>query len=472
MMSLLLTLSPLLGGLLTLFFRPRTGAGLSTALTWMGFLLFVSLSFFYAPLSAEWMITGLILFISSVVQHFSIRYLDGDRHYRRFFFLIGLLTSTMLLALAADHFFVFAFLWWCCNALLALLMTHNLRWEAARQSGWQAVSTLSFGSLLFLCASLLFWVDSGTVSISELTTRAPSDSIAMTLGLILLILAAMVQSGLWPFQSWLLSSLNSPTPVSSFMHAGLVNGGGLLLIRFAPLLLARSEMLMFLLLTGSLSIILGTAMKLVQPSIKRMLACSTMGQMGFMFMQCGLGLFPAALVHLLWHGLFKATLFMRSGSAAQSPPAKGPFCEWAFALSFATGSIGAIAFAWTHGHSLSLKDTSAILILFAWMGASQGCYALLKGAVNAATVALGALFSLGMGLLYGISVLSIQRALPQALEAPIPLEAVHLGLILLFFSLSVVFSLWIGKKVVFERLYVFLLNLSQPKHSTITMRGS
>jgi len=126
----------------------------------------------------------------------------------------------------------------------------------------------------------------------------------------------MTQSAIWPFHTWLISSLNSPTPVSAIMHAGLINGGGFLLTRFAGLFVQSTGMLQVIFFLGLLTALIGTLWKLMQHDIKRMLACSTMGQMGFMIAQCGLGLFPAAIAHLCWHGLFKAYLFLSSGSAA------------------------------------------------------------------------------------------------------------------------------------------------------------
>ena len=101
------------------------------------------------------------------------------------------------------------------------------------------------------------------------------------------------------------------------MHAGLINGGGFLLARFAPMLAIQPPILNLIFIAGITTALLGTLWKLMQSDVKRMLACSTMGQMGFMIAQCGLGLFPAAVAHLSWHGLFKAYLFLSTGSAAK-----------------------------------------------------------------------------------------------------------------------------------------------------------
>ena len=130
----------------------------------------------------------------------------------------------------------------------------------------------------------------------------------------LLVIAAAARCAVPPFSGWLLSSMTAPTPVSALMHAGLVNAGGFLLIRFAPVLEAAPVARAVAMLLGLFGAIYGVGIMMVRPDIKRSLAGSTVSQMGFMIASCGLGYFAAALWHLTAHGLFKAWLFLTAGS--------------------------------------------------------------------------------------------------------------------------------------------------------------
>ncbi len=196
------------------------------------------------------------------------------------------------------------------HALLVRRMEHKSNWKAARASAALAGKNYLLAAFFMGFAFLLLGFETGSWTLRGILAYQEAASSTMILPLVLLILAAMAQSAIWPFHRWLLSSLNSPTPVSALMHAGLINGGGFLLIRFAPLFAHHPGLLTLVFCVGLTSAFLGTLWKLLQSDVKRMLACSTMGQMGFMMMQCGLGLFSAALTHLLWHGLFKAYLFL------------------------------------------------------------------------------------------------------------------------------------------------------------------
>ena len=108
--------------------------------------------------------------------------------------------------------------------------------------------------------------------------------------------------------------MEGPTPVSALMHAGIVNAGGILLNRFAPLYLQTDSVLHWVFLVGLVTAVIGSILMLAQSDIKKALGYSTMGQMGFMIMECGVGAFSLAIFHLISHGLFKGTLFLSAGS--------------------------------------------------------------------------------------------------------------------------------------------------------------
>lgn len=423
----------------------------------------------------SWIMATLILLVSGVVHHYSLRYMAGDRQYRRFFVLLSLLTSTALLMVLADHVLLLLAGWGFSNLLLVRLMIHKTSWKAAYYSGTLALQMFLLGFLFLTMALGILAEQTGSSSVHAilLTTAANSSS---TTALLLIILAAMTQSALMPFHRWLTSSLNAPTPVSALMHAGLVNGGGFLLARFAPLYLGQHGLLMVLFIAGSATAAVGAFWKLIQSDVKRMLACSTMSQMGFMVMQCGLGLFPAAVAHLCWHGLFKAFLFLSVGSAMQEnrlAVPQRPNSLPTFLLAGLGGVAGAYGFAVVSHKPFIAPDTTAILIGFAFVATTQVAQTVLRTGRLASRLVFSVVAALLAGILYGASVHAIETLLtPLAISKPQPLSSLHL------MTFGLVFLAWVGMNLksliphgssrLQRALYVMALNGSQPHPDTTT----
>ncbi|MBS0244794.1 MAG: hypothetical protein JSS20_21700, partial [Proteobacteria bacterium] len=117
-----------------------------------------------------------------------------------------------------------------------------------------------------------------------------------------------------PLHGWLIEVMETPTPVSALLHAGIINAGGFLILRLADVLLLSTPALVFLAIVGGATALFGSLVMLTQTSVKVQLAYSTVAQMGFMLLQCGLGAFPSALLHIVAHSLYKAHAFLSSGS--------------------------------------------------------------------------------------------------------------------------------------------------------------
>jgi NAD(P)H-quinone oxidoreductase subunit 5 len=425
------------------------------------------------------MMMGLVAFVASLVWAFARRYLQGDRQYSRFTWQLLLMCASVMLTISADNLLVFFSAWCLSNLLLVLLMVHKAEWRAARASGWLATRTFCLGAVFLGSGFFLLYRMTGELSIHKiihLSTFFGSEQVLLTLPLSFILLAAMSQSAIWPFHRWLLSSLNSPTPVSAIMHAGLINGGGLLLVRFAPLYLVESNLLLVIFTLGLATAVVGTLWKLLQQDIKRMLACSTMAQMGFMLLQCGLGFFPAAVAHLCWHGLFKATLFLGAGSAAQDkkdlvaiPPS---FTRLVAAL--CCGLLGSYSFAFTSGKEWFAMDSTLVLIGLAFLSTAQLALIVLQS-VRWQDLWVTPLLSTLGGACYGWSVFTATHwldALP--LSAAQPLHIVHIiGLLLLVFAwLAMLYRSQLTQssflKDAIKPGYVRLLNASQPHPATVT----
>jgi NADH-quinone oxidoreductase subunit L len=150
-----------------------------------------------------------------------------------------------------------------------------------------------------------------TTSVALLPGIEFNGATAVTL---LLLIGGMSKSAQFPFHIWLPRYLYAPTPVTALLHAGIINAGGFLINRLAPLFGLSSTTLHIAFLIGTLTAVLGASMMLAQNDIKNMLGFSTIGQMGYMVMECGLGAFSLAVFHLIAHGLFKATVFLNCGN--------------------------------------------------------------------------------------------------------------------------------------------------------------
>jgi NAD(P)H-quinone oxidoreductase subunit 5 len=235
-------------------------------------------------------------------------------------------------------------------------------------------------------------------------------------------------------------------------------------------------LLAILFVAGIATALIGTLWKLMQHDIKRMLASSTMAQMGFMLAQCGLGLFPAAVVHLVWHGLFKAYLFLASGSAAKErrldldyPP--GPL---ALVLALACGALGSVAFAAASGRGWLPSDASLVLVAVAFIGGGQFALTLLRRRPLVMLPAAAGLTTV-LGAAYGASVHGVEILLSPAVPAqPAALAPWHLAAIALLLSawLAMLFLQRPGGRSRLPRwvlrLYVPMLNASQPAPATVT----
>jgi NAD(P)H-quinone oxidoreductase subunit 5 len=161
-----------------------------------------------------------------------------------------------------------------------------------------------------------------------------------------------MKSAQFPVHGWLPEVMETPTPVSALLHAGIINAGGFLVIRMADVVLLSGSALHLLAIVGGFTALLGALVALTQTSVKLSLAWSTISQMGFMLLQCGLGLFPLALLHIVAHSLYKAHAFLASGSVvdlsrslkgAAAPRAPAPTLVLAVALSaFIVTVIGAL----------------------------------------------------------------------------------------------------------------------------------
>ena len=419
----------------------------------------------------------LIFFVSAIVHQFSRRYMLGDSTYRRYFLLLSSITISASIMVCADHLLLFWAAWTSSNCLLVMLMIHKKTWLAAKNSGLLALKFLALGSLSMLVAFSFLYQASGSFSVTYINQHVlMHDSFGVIAAVILITMTALIQSAQWPFNTWLTSSLNSPTPVSALMHAGLVNGGGFLLVKFAPLFLSAPLLLNLIFIIGAITAVLGTFWKLLQTDIKKMLACSTMAQMGFMIMQCGLGLFPAAIAHLCWHGLFKSFLFLNAGSAVNKKyVAKHVITMplFRFVLACFAGGLGGYCFAIVSEKTIFTLQPTTFLVGFAFISGAQFAYTLLQNGNPITRFVPTCVVVAVMGIFYGESIHLIEACLPILSTSALPdlniLNFLVFGLFLVLWLMMNFNCIDSFKQTkLWAKLYMSALNASQPHHSTIT----
>lgn len=264
----------------------------------------------------------LISFIAWVNAMFARRYLDGDPGQGRFYKWFTLTVAAVVWMVVARDLLTLWLAWITTSlGLHQLLVFYPDRPWAV----WTARKKFLISRLgdAFLAVGIgCIWYQFGTLEFTTLFAALStpntwsSDTNLLSIAAGMLALGALTKSAQFPFHSWLPDTLETPTPVSALMHAGIINAGGFLMIRMSPLMAESSLAMNGLWLTGAFTATFAAIVMLTQTSIKRALAWSTIAQMGFMMLQCGLGAWSAALLHLVAHSLYKSYAFLSSGSAA------------------------------------------------------------------------------------------------------------------------------------------------------------
>ncbi len=344
--------------------------------------------------------------IGTLLYLYSLRYMQQDRGRARYQTLLALAVSTLLFMVASADL-VMLFLCWQLLSWLLCLLAHNYGHSLTARSSFRTFIILRAGDVAFLAGIALAYHLYGTVEFAQLFERAAADQTTFSMlpwigsGLeikgatavtLLIFIGAMSKSAQFPLHAWLPDSLFAPTPIHGLLHAGIINAGGFLLSRLAPLYVLSSTTLHVVFAVGLVTAILGTSMMLTQNDIKKTLGYSTIGQMGYMIMECGLGAFSLAIFHLIAHGLFKATIFLNCGSvihqARQEPNSpRQPVSQPALApLSWASGLVISlilpllILLAAHHLLSIPLRDSQGVVIFlfFSWVTASQAMLTLYR----------------------------------------------------------------------------------------------
>jgi NAD(P)H-quinone oxidoreductase subunit 5 len=259
----------------------------------------------------------LVSFIGWVVVRFAATYLDGEVRQGAFTGWLCMTLASVLLLILAGNLVQLVLAWIATSLCLHRLLLFYPDRIAARRAAAKKFVTARLGDAALVCAAMLLWLAYGTADIAAILSAARGGSGGgMAIGAAgFLAAAALLKSAQFPTHGWLTEVMETPTPVSALLHAGVINAGGFLLIRFADVMLLAPGVLAVLVMIGGFTALFGGLVMLTQPAVKTSLAWSTVAQMGFMILECGLALFPLALLHIVAHSLYKAHSFLASGGA-------------------------------------------------------------------------------------------------------------------------------------------------------------
>jgi uncharacterized protein YbcC (UPF0753/DUF2309 family)/NADH:ubiquinone oxidoreductase subunit 5 (subunit L)/multisubunit Na+/H+ antiporter MnhA subunit len=263
---------------------------------------------------------GLVSLIGLVVVIYSRNYLDGDAGQGGFFKWLSLALGSVLLLIVSGNLLQFVLGWIMTSFSLHRLLVYYPERTAARLAARKKFLLSRAGDASLAVAMVLLYRTFGSLEYTVIFSGAEairsSGSIPSTMHAvaILLVLAGLLKSAQFPTHGWLIEVMETPTPVSALLHAGIINAGGFLVLRQAEVISLSTPALETMAIVGAFTALFGSVVMLTQTSIKVSLAYSTIGQMGFMMLECGLGAFPAAFLHIVGHSFYKAHAFLSSGS--------------------------------------------------------------------------------------------------------------------------------------------------------------
>jgi len=268
-----------------------------------------------------------VTFVSLMVHVYTIGYMAGDPGYQRFFSYISLFTFAMLMLVMADNFLQLFFGWEAVGLVSYLLIGFWFKRPTAIYANLKAFLVNRVGDFGFLLGIGFVFAAFGTLDYAAVFKAAPdfagtvvelvpgSDWSLLTVICVGLFIGAMGKSAQFPLHVWLPDSMEGPTPISALIHAAtMVTAGIFMVARMSPLFELSQAALSFVIVTGAITAFFMALVAIVQHDIKRVVAYSTLSQLGYMTMALGAAAYPAAIFHLMTHAFFKAVLFLGAGS--------------------------------------------------------------------------------------------------------------------------------------------------------------
>ncbi len=285
--------------------------------TWIDLLgLKVQMGMLIDPLAAVMLLV--VSTVSMLVHIYSVGYMEGDPRFARFFSFLSLFSFSMLGLVLANNFFEIFIFWELVGLTSYLLIGFWFEKKVAADAGKKAFITTRTGDLGFIIGILILTTAAGSFNFKEIFGHVEAGQISaglLTLSAIFLFGGAVGKSAQFPLHVWLPDAMEGPTPVSALIHAATMVAAGVYLVaRTITIYLAAPDAALVVAYIGCFTAFLAASIGLVQNDIKRVLAYSTISQLGYMIMVLGLGGMTAGIFHLYTHAFFKALLFLGAGS--------------------------------------------------------------------------------------------------------------------------------------------------------------
>jgi NAD(P)H-quinone oxidoreductase subunit 5 len=398
----------------------------------------------------------LVTFIGWVVVRYAGTYLDGEARQGAFTGWLCLTLATVVLLVTAGSLIQLVLAWIGTSLFLHRLLLFYPDRVAAQRAARKKFVTARLGDIALISAAALLATAYGTGDIASIlqAARAGEGGDLAVAAAALLAVAAVLKSAQFPTHGWLTEVMETPTPVSALLHAGVINAGGFLLIRFADVMLLAPGVLAALVMIGGFTALFGSLVMLTQPAVKTSLAWSTVAQMGFMIFECGLALFPLALLHIVAHSLYKAHSFLASGGAVERVAAirrPGPVAipnaaavRRAFLSALGIYVIVGLAFGLTHKSPQAIALGAILIFGVAYMLA-QGFADAAPKALTQRTAVYAIATSVGYFALQ-MAATSLTAGVLPATPLPGPLEWALIVLAVISFGLAAIvqamFPLW------------------------------
>jgi NADH-quinone oxidoreductase subunit L len=276
----------------------------------------ISLGVLMNPLTSLMLV--IVTAVSLLVQIYSTRYMHGDNAYTRFFSYLSLFSFSMLTLVVANNFILFYMAWELVGLSSYLLIGFWYQKPAAAGAAKKAFIVTRFGDFGFLIGILVLSFLAGTFNFAEAESFVRAGNIApglLTLIVLLLFCGAIGKSGQFPLHVWLPDAMEGPTPVSALIHsATMVAAGVFMVARLFGIFQSSHDALLVVAYLGAFTSLFAALIALAQNDIKRVLAYSTLSQLGYMMLGLGVGGYTAGIYHLLTHAAFKSLLFLGAGS--------------------------------------------------------------------------------------------------------------------------------------------------------------
>ena len=263
-------------------------------------------------------VAALITTLGWIIVRFSARYLDGEPRQRTYIAALSFTLAAVVVVVLTQHLGVMVLAWMASSLGLHRLLTFYGARPGARAAAHKKFIASRAAELCLLAALVLVYRETGTLyldGISAHVAAAGTLPAGLYAAAFFVAVAVILKTAQLPVHGWIIQVMEAPTPVSALLHAGVVNLGGFVLIRMAMLLEGAPAVQGLLVAVGGLTALLAGLVMMTQVSIKVRLAWSTIAQMGFMIMECGLGLYELAFLHLIAHSLYKAHAFLTAGEA-------------------------------------------------------------------------------------------------------------------------------------------------------------